>query len=155
MRMNNTWVSGISKISANLNFTTLPIYTLNRTSRPSISWTFNIYHAQRPLLSFLNNSVSFEFISSSMTIFSLSTKAFLPSWKIDSNNVNNPYFSWQRHFVKNSLHRMINDILKHAEFNSVHLILVPNSYSPLQRFFKSLWVIFMFFSIQWSASIYM
>ena len=50
---------GYFKISANLNFTTQLIYTLNRTSRPSISWTFNTYNAQRPLLSFLNNSGDF------------------------------------------------------------------------------------------------
>ena len=86
------------------------------------------------LPNFLNNSVFFEFISSSMTIFSLSTKALLSNWKIDSYNINNHYFSWQWYFVKNSFYRMTNAILKHVEFNSLHLIFVPNLYSPCKDF---------------------
>ena len=97
------------------NLCQLKLYhSTNLHLKPHISpihiMIFNIYNTQRPLLSFVINSVSFKFISSSITIFLLSTKAFPSSWNIDSNNVNNPYFSWQRHFVKNSLHRMINDI---------------------------------------------
>ena len=67
---------GYFETSAKLNPTTSPIYTLNCTARPSISWISIPFSIHRPLLSFLINSGSFGFISSSITFFSLSTKAF-------------------------------------------------------------------------------